>query len=421
MNCWLIAAQMCMLAASLPATNVVEPERTLPLVQEVDVVVVGGSCGAVAAACMRPLGALEELSQQDTIMIRLGLVGAGRGSMVTQLAGCPDVSFAAVCDLAFAEADVREAALARLAKAGAPFAASYSDFDRFLEHELDLVVVASPPPCHAAQSIAALRAGKDVICEVPAVMSIDEGRELVAAVRATKRRYFFAENCCYWGFVRAWRRMIVAGDIGTPYYLEGEYVHDIRYLMKRDGKATWRASFNPIRYCTHETGPIFDLLDDRGIQVVAMNTPSLVEPEFPAADTGVALVNTSKGAVVKLLACFKNALHGSYHRYLLFATNGTLETKTTEAVTHACLPRIPHLQGEVKLPLGTALAGGHAGGGHGGADTAMLHDFVDSIVQDRPCPIDVYRGLDYTLPGVCAAFSAENGGIPVEIPDPRLF
>lgn len=50
MNCWLIAAEMCMLAASLPATNVVEPERTLPLVQDVDVVVVGGSCGAVAAA-----------------------------------------------------------------------------------------------------------------------------------------------------------------------------------------------------------------------------------------------------------------------------------------------------------------------------------------------------------------------------------
>ena len=50
----------------------------------------------------------------------------------------------------------------------------------------------------------------------------------------------------------------------------------------------------------------------------------------------------------------------------------------------------------------------------------MLNDFVDSIVQDKPCPIDVYRGLDYSLPGVCAALSAESG-LPVTIPDPRRF
>lgn len=354
-------------------------------------------------------------------MVRVGLVGVGRGGMIAQWAGNRNVSFAAVCDTAFADADVEKAALERLAKAGAPFAVAYRDFSRFLEHDLDLVLIASPPPCHAAQSIAALHAGKDVICEVPSVMSIAEGRELVAAVRASGRRYFFAENCCYWGFVRAWRQMILAGDVGTPYYLEGEYVHDIRYLMRHNGEPTWRASFNPLRYCTHETGPLFDLLDDRGARVVAVNTPSLVSPEFPAPDAGTALITTSKGAVVKTLACFKNALHGSYHRYLLFATNGTLETKTTEAVTHASLPRIPHLQGEVKLPLGTALAGGHAGGGHGGADLAMLNDFLAAILDDRPSPIDVYRGLDYSLPGVCATLSAEQGGMPVDIPDPRLF
>lgn len=354
-------------------------------------------------------------------MIRLGLVGVGRGSMVTQLAGRRDVVFAAVCDTAFVDAAVQQAAVERLAKGGAPFAVAYSDFDRFLEHDLDLVLIASPAPCHAAQSIAALQAGRDVICEVPAVMSIEEGKELVAAVRATKRRYFFAENCCYWGFIRAWRQMIVAGDVGTPYYLEGEYVHDVRYLMRHNGEPTWRASLNPLRYCTHETGPLFDLLDDRGIRVVAVNTPSLVDPSLPAPDAGTALITTTNGAVVKFLACFKNALHGSYHRYLLFGTNGTLETRTTEAVTHASLPRIPHLQGEVKLPLGTALAGGHASGGHGGADLAMLNDFLDSIAHDTPNPIDVYRGLDYSLPGVCATLSAEQNGMPIDIPDPRLF
>ncbi len=50
MNHWLFVGGLCLFASSLPAATVVESERTLPLVQDVDVVVVGGSCGAVAAA-----------------------------------------------------------------------------------------------------------------------------------------------------------------------------------------------------------------------------------------------------------------------------------------------------------------------------------------------------------------------------------
>lgn len=50
MNHWLFAGGLCLFASSLLAATVVESERTLPLVQDVDVVVVGGSCGAVAAA-----------------------------------------------------------------------------------------------------------------------------------------------------------------------------------------------------------------------------------------------------------------------------------------------------------------------------------------------------------------------------------
>ncbi len=49
----LMAAATWLVASSLPAmevNNVLESQRTLPMVQDVDVVVVGGSCGAVAAA-----------------------------------------------------------------------------------------------------------------------------------------------------------------------------------------------------------------------------------------------------------------------------------------------------------------------------------------------------------------------------------
>ena len=34
-------------------------------------------------------------------------------------------------------------------------------------------------------------------------------------------------------------------------------------------------------------------------------------------------------------------------------------------------------------------------------------------------PIDVYRAIDYALPGILAARSAELGGAPIPIPDLR--
>lgn len=50
MNRWLIVGGMCLFASSLWATDIVESERTMPLVQDADVAVAGGSCGALAAA-----------------------------------------------------------------------------------------------------------------------------------------------------------------------------------------------------------------------------------------------------------------------------------------------------------------------------------------------------------------------------------
>lgn len=353
-------------------------------------------------------------------MLRIGLIGVRRGAMVRLIAARTDVTLAGVFDPRFEgrpDADV----LAELEGQGLAFERAYGSFDTFMSHEMDAVIVASPAPVHAEQCVALLGSGRDVISEVPAAMSLAEARSLVSAVRQSGRRYLFAENCCYWGFVRAWSRLIADGRIGTPYYLEGEYVHDVQSLMREaDGTPTWRADLNPIRYCTHETGPIFDMLSDRGVSVTAAATPSLINPEFPAPDAAAALVTTSRGAVVKLLACFKNRT-SAYHRYLVFGTEGTLETKSTENTTRATFSDIPHLQGPVTLPLGCALTGGHGESGHGGADAAMLNDFVDSLVRNTPCPIDVYRGLDYTLPGICAAMSIEQGGAPVLIPDPREF
>ncbi|MFT5131404.1 MAG: myo-inositol 2-dehydrogenase/D-chiro-inositol 1-dehydrogenase, partial [Rhodothermales bacterium] len=61
----------------------------------------------------------------------------------------------------------------------------YSDFRRVLERsDIDVVAIATPPHWHALITIAAMQAGKDVLCEKPLTRFIAEGR---AVVNAEKR------------------------------------------------------------------------------------------------------------------------------------------------------------------------------------------------------------------------------------------
>lgn len=63
---------------------------------------------------------------------------------------------------------------------------TYTDFRRVLERkDIDVVAIATPPHWHALISIAAMEAGKDVLCEKPMTRFIAEGR----AVAETEKRY----------------------------------------------------------------------------------------------------------------------------------------------------------------------------------------------------------------------------------------
>ncbi|MBI4601403.1 MAG: Gfo/Idh/MocA family oxidoreductase [Planctomycetes bacterium] len=63
---------------------------------------------------------------------------------------------------------------------------TYTDFRRVLDRkDIDVVAIATPPHWHALISIAAMEAGKDVLCEKPMTRFIAEGR----AVAEAERRY----------------------------------------------------------------------------------------------------------------------------------------------------------------------------------------------------------------------------------------
>ena len=112
------------------------------------------------------------------------------------------------------------------------------DYRRLLDNpEIGIVSVCSPDFYHAEQSVAALKAGKDVLCEKPMVLNAEEAKEIIRAVKETGRRFMVGQICRYTpGFVMA-KQMIERGEIGELFLVESEYAHDYRHVTSKNN---WR-------------------------------------------------------------------------------------------------------------------------------------------------------------------------------------
>ncbi|MES2571682.1 MAG: gfo/Idh/MocA family oxidoreductase, partial [Verrucomicrobiota bacterium] len=59
------------------------------------------------------------------------------------------------------------------------------------------------------------------------------------------------------------------------------------------------------------------------------------------------------------------------------------------------------------------------GGGHGGSHPHLVHEFVSSIIENRPSFPDVYQSLNWTCAGLCAHESATRNGEVIQVPNFR--
>ncbi|MCX7885715.1 MAG: Gfo/Idh/MocA family oxidoreductase [Verrucomicrobiae bacterium] len=133
----------------------------------------------------RVLGRGGAVAPSERIVVGgIGIGGRGRSVMNWMLSE-QDIQFVAVCD---ASKLSRKAAKQMVdAKYGNKDCAVYADIREFLSArtDIDAVLIATGDRWHALASILAMRAGKDVYCEKPSCLTIEEGR----AVVETARRY----------------------------------------------------------------------------------------------------------------------------------------------------------------------------------------------------------------------------------------
>lgn len=112
---------------------------------------------------------------------------------------------------------------------------AYDTLEAFLKEDMELVVIATPNQWHEPYAVAAMSAGKNVLCEKPATMSVKELEEIIRVSDETGRFYTVHQQRRFDPDYRVVRDMIRSGQIGKVTTIES------RVLGERGVCFGWRA------------------------------------------------------------------------------------------------------------------------------------------------------------------------------------
>lgn len=358
---------------------------------------------------------------------KIGVVGVGRGKMMWKY--CDDAENAqvvAICD------KWEEGLEKTKASINSDQVTYYTDYEKFLQHDMDVVLLANYATEHAPFAIAAMEAGKDVISEVLPAQNMAEAVALIECVERTGRKYCYAENYCYMGGPREMKKKYLSGELGVFEYGEGEYMHNCEPIWPKityGDKTHWRNNISAFFYCTHSVGPLLHITGLRPVKVTGFECPfnaRMARMGAKAGNTAVEMVTLENGAVVKSLhglGCSKDSIW-----YSVYGSKGRMETAREDAKAGAMnrvYENIDQVEGvSVNEPVShmaeDELSKKGEKHGHGGSDYICLYYAVEYMNGNKDADIvDVYEAVDMWLCGFFGYLSVLEGGMPKEIPDLR--
>ena len=361
-------------------------------------------------------------------VVRVGVVGVGRGR--TMINHCDNVRGAktvAICD----NYDIL------LDKAKKDYAdrdiTFYDNYEDFLNHDMDVVVLANFATEHAPFAVKALEKGFHVLSEVLPVQTMKEAVELIEAVERTGKKYFYAENYCYMGAPKKMRELYREGELGEFEYGEGEYMHNCESIWHNitfGDPDHWRNLMHACYYCTHSIGPLIHITGLKPVKVTGFELPfnaRMARMGAKAGPVGIEMITLENGAVLKSIHGVGPSRNSVW--YSIYGSKGRMECAREDACesdhVNKLYVNLDEYEGEnanepYEKSTGDAFSRLAAPSGHGGSDWYVMHNVVETVRgRENMDIVDVYEAMDMFLPGMFAYRSVLKGGIPLDIPDLR--
>lgn len=358
---------------------------------------------------------------------KIGVFGAGRGAHLAanfKLLGCKIV---ALCDF-----DEKRLAIGA-AQLGEDVAL-YSDFDSFIEHEMDAVILANYFHEHAPYAIKCFEKGIHVFSECISNGTMAEGVELIRAHEKSSSVYFLAENYPQMLFNREMQRICAGGTLGKIMYAEGEYNHPIDVWdigFKKEYiyyEKHWRNFIPGTYYITHSLGPIMMATGATPKKVTAFSIFTPPEGEVPNSRYGVdysSIVTTQNddGSVFRVVGWGGFGAH--HNAYRICGTEGQVENLRDNS-QRVLLRYNPWSKPEGAEDSATYLPDWNdrdeeliKTSGHGGGDYITARMFLECIEEGRQpvMPFDIHSAVAMASVAILGHRSVLNGSAPIDIPD----
>ena len=312
--------------------------------------------------------------------------------------------------------------------------------------DVDAVIIGTGWQTHVEISIAAMRAGKTVGCEVGGAITVEECFCLVNAYEKTKTSIMFLENCCFGREELAALHMVRQGILGDIVHYEDGYCHDCRFLMyeeppEQNFRLTEARKRNCDCYPTHGTGSIAKILDiNRGNRFVSLTSTAscakglkqyavdkyngehpIANIEISQGDVVTTVIKCAGGETVTLT--FTLTIPRWYSRcFQVCGTKGMfdensksiwlgIEDKDWEhGNMKTLLEKYDHPMWKRYVERGTH-------GEHEGMDGLMVDAFFAAIRENKPMPVDVYDMATLMAITPLTEQSILLGSAPVAFPD----
>lgn len=374
--------------------------------------------------------------------IRIAIVGLGFGAeFIPIYQAHPNAEMYAICRRNKSELD----------KAGDFFGVQvrYTDFNELLKDaHIDAIHINSPIPDHAAQSIAALNAGKHVACTVPMGTTLDELKAVCAAQRNSGKIYRMMETVIYAREYLLVKELYDKGELGRLQFLRGSHQQDM------DGWPHYWPGLPPMHYATHCVSPCLAILgkdSQPGLAdaVVCHGSGRIREELIPnynspfAVETATFTIKNSDVVAEVTRSLFDTARQyresfdamGSKKSFEWQQVEGEdpiIHTKSSreKPISEQEIPkRIKVPDYATRLPESirkfTQPATIHdaehlsflQGGGHGGSHPHLVHHFLMAVLGEKNAMPDASTSANWTAVGICAHLSAMRGGERVKIPE----
>jgi predicted dehydrogenase len=366
--------------------------------------------------------------------VRTAIVGLGFGAEFIPIhQRHPHVELAAICQRSPDKLD-------QLGQAHGVAGRHTSYADLLADRTIDAVHINSPIPDHAAMAIAALEAGKHVLCTVPMATTLDDCRRIVELSEKTGLRYMMAETVVYSREFLFIKQMADQGELGRIQFVQASHQQDM------DGWPDYWPGLPPMHYATHCVGPCL-ALERKDAEEVSCFGSGRIREELvgrygsPFAIESAHVKLRDSDVVARVIRSLFDTARQYRESFDVYGSRKSFEWQLCEGeqpVVHVAKRPEPEIPERVTVPdfahrlpepIRRFTTGGvydadehqhlsfTQGGGHGGSHPHLVHEFISALVEGRAPYPDARQSANWTCTGLLAHESALQGGAILRLPE----